>query len=99
MTTRPRSVSAPATTKSPYESIPGMWSGGINARNVEVKQPFAPESYDTRLAAVRREMAANELDALVLTAPDSIYYLTAYQTPGNPFTCLLLLHIGHPTHP
>lgn len=75
---------------SPYADIPGMQAAGVNDAGVDVVLPFAPEEYEQRLATTRASLAAQGLDAVVLTAPDSIYYLTNYQTPGNPFTVLVV---------
>ena len=37
---------------------------------------FSKEEYDTRLAAVRRAMAAQDVAFLLLSAPENIFYLT-----------------------
>ena len=58
-------------TRSPYESVPGMHAAGANADGVEIVRPFEAGEYAERLAAVRKRMAADGLNALVLTAPDS----------------------------
>jgi Xaa-Pro dipeptidase len=74
-----------------------MHAAGANGDGVEVFCPFDASEYAERLSSVRERMAANELDALVLTAPDSVYYLTNYQTPGNPFT-VLVVPLAAPMH-
>ena len=43
---------------------------------------FARHEYDARLATVRRAMGERQLDGLIISAPESIYYLTGYQTKG-----------------
>jgi Xaa-Pro dipeptidase len=58
---------------------------------------FPKEEYDRRVAAARARLAAGELDALVLTGPENIYYLTGQQTPGYyTFQCLILPTEGEP---
>lgn len=42
--------------------------------------PFSPAEYQARLEKVRRAMAKRELDALLLTDPADINYLTGYHT-------------------
>lgn len=42
--------------------------------------PFGAEEFDHRLARVRDRMAADDLDALLLTDPSDIFYLTGYST-------------------
>lgn len=42
--------------------------------------PFAAEEFDQRLARVRDRMAAEDMDALLLTDPSDIFYLTGYST-------------------
>ena len=38
--------------------------------------PFPPAELDVRIAAVRSRMAANDLDGIVISVPENIYYLT-----------------------
>mgnify|MGYP003663332893 FL=1 len=42
--------------------------------------PFGAEEFDHRLARVRDRMAADDVDALLLTDPSDIFYLTGYST-------------------
>lgn len=42
--------------------------------------PFAPAEFEARLARVRRAMAREGLEALLLTDPADLYYLTGYHT-------------------
>ncbi len=52
---------------------------------------FPREEYANRIAAARATLAARGLDALVLTGPENIFYLTGQQTPGYyTFQCLIL---------
>ncbi len=50
----------------------------VQSRGTEC--PFAPEEYDQRLARVRQRMAADDIDALLLTDCADIFYLTGYST-------------------
>jgi Xaa-Pro dipeptidase len=43
---------------------------------------FERAEYARRIAGVRAEMERMELDALVVTAPDNMYYLTGYDSAG-----------------
>ena len=43
---------------------------------------FLIEEYHQRLAALREKMVAREIDALLLAAPENLYYVTGYQTFG-----------------
>jgi len=45
-------------------------------------QFFSHEEFHSRLNGVRTRMDERGLDALLLTTPENIYYLTGYQTPG-----------------
>ncbi|MEL6279294.1 MAG: Xaa-Pro peptidase family protein [Pseudomonadota bacterium] len=51
---------------------------------------FPPTELETRLAAVRSRMAEQELDGLVISAPENIYYLTGLDHWGF-FACHLLI--------
>ncbi|MGI9413788.1 MAG: M24 family metallopeptidase [Hyphomicrobiales bacterium] len=51
---------------------------------------FPTEELDARLAAVRREMAARDLDGLIVTLPENIYYLTGLDHWGF-FACHALI--------
>jgi Xaa-Pro dipeptidase len=44
--------------------------------------PFERAEYDTRLARVRAAMAARGIDLLLVSEPESMYYLTGYFTTG-----------------
>ena len=48
-------------------------------------QFFSHEEFQSRLDGVRARMDERGLDALLLTTPENIYYLTGYQTPGYYF--------------
>lgn len=52
--------------------------------------PFPREELDRRLAAVRAGMAARDLDGLIVSVPENIYYLTGLDHWGF-FACHLLI--------
>lgn len=47
------------------------------------QRPFDESEFAQRLARVQAGMAEHELDALLVTDPSNVYYLTGYQTFGN----------------
>lgn len=57
-----------------------------------VVRPFADSEYDVRVAAARREMAARGLDALIVFAQESLYYLFGYDGGGYVFFQCAVLH-------
>lgn len=63
---------------------------------MERQIPFPVSEYQRRLQAVRSRMAERELDALVLTSPDNIFYVTGYQTFGGALPFLVLTHDRDP---
>jgi len=53
--------------------------------------PFSEQEYADRLERIRRTMAVQELDALLVTGPENITYLTGYTTPGyHIFQCVIV---------
>ena len=52
----------------------------LAARFAEAELPFAPAEFDARLTRTRKAMEAAGLDALLLTDPADIFYLTGYHT-------------------
>ena len=46
---------------------------------------FPPEEYDRRMQELRHRMEARQLDAVVITDPANLMYLTDYQTTGYSF--------------
>lgn len=59
--------------------------------------PFSMAEYRERLENVRRRMASMRLDALLVTVPANIYYLTGYETQGLwMFNGLVLPLTGEP---
>ena len=72
---------------------------GQKERGVGYKEPmpFAPAEYRDRIARVRKGMQARGLDALVLTTPENVYYLSNHHTPAyDAFQALLLPLDGEP---
>ena len=52
--------------------------------------PFPPGELDARVAAVRSRLAAHNLDGIVISVPENIYYLTGLDHWGF-FACHLLI--------
>lgn len=60
--------------------------------------PFPASTFDARIAAVRKAIINRGLDALIVTAPGNIYYLSAFHTPAyDNFQFMLLPATGEPT--
>ena len=58
---------------------------------------FPKSEYDARVARAREGLAAAGLDAMVVTGPENIFYLTGQQTPGYyMFQALVLPAEGDP---
>lgn len=52
---------------------------------------FPFEEYERRLAGLRKRMAARHLDAVIISDPENLMYLTDYQTTGYSFfQCLVV---------
>lgn len=47
---------------------------------------FEPAEYRRRLFELRERMARRQLDAVVITDPENLMYLTDYQTTGYSFS-------------
>lgn len=62
----------------------------VNGHITDVLQPFSAQEFGMRWAKVRAEIKARGLETVVLSPPESIYYLTNYQTPGNPLTVCII---------
>lgn len=74
------------------EKVPGLGSA-----KVKRELAFSPAEFKSRVAGVRRRMAALDLDALVVSTPENIYYLSGYNTPGYYMQqCLILPASGEP---
>lgn len=56
--------------------VPGM------EKPIEKDLAFPVAEFEGRLGRVRERMAARDLDALLVTTPENIYYLSGYHTPG-----------------
>jgi Xaa-Pro aminopeptidase len=69
----------------------------------ENEAPFSHKEFQDRLQKVRRQMAAQKLDMLYLMAPESMYYLSGYQTewyqaqsPAQwPAASAMAVHVDH----
>lgn len=48
--------------------------------------PFSNAEYERRLAALRRQMAADGIDVFVSFGPENIFYLTGHDTPAYQYT-------------
>lgn len=59
---------------------------------------FPPAEYASRLEKVRDVMARRGLDALVVSAPENILYLSGYQTKAVFTFQFLLVETGRPMH-
>ena len=56
-----------------------------------IEAAFPREELDARVARVRRALAERGIDAMIVTGPENIFYLTGQQTPGYyTFQALLL---------
>jgi len=65
---------------------------------MERELPFGVPEYQTRLEKVQTGMAARDLDALLVSTPENIYYLTGYDTTGYyTYQALLVPARGAPT--
>src|SRR6202022_4382729 len=59
--------------------------------------PFSLVEYEGRIARVRTGMQKRGLDALLVTGPENVYYLTNHHTPAyDAFQALLLPLDGQP---
>lgn len=47
-----------------------------------ISNPFARDHFEERLDRTRAAMVCENLDLLILSAPESVYYLSGYQTRG-----------------
>jgi len=58
---------------------------------VPTERSFPPDEYTARLARVREEMAANEIDVLLVHSTVDLCYLTGYQTLWpDAYACLIV---------
>ncbi|MEM8793886.1 MAG: Xaa-Pro peptidase family protein [Pseudomonadota bacterium] len=57
---------------------------------------FTHQEFEARMSATRAEMAERGLDALLLFAPESQYWLTGYDTFGFCFFQCLIISAGEP---
>jgi len=66
-------------------------SRNFSYRTPPKELPFTLEEYAERLRKTRASMAIEGLELLLLTEPEDIFYLTAYQTVGAPQVQALLV--------
>jgi Xaa-Pro aminopeptidase len=60
---------------------------------------FSRPEYDRRLSALRKRMASANIDLLLLSGPENVFYLSGQQTPGYyTFQCLCIPQSGEPFH-
>src|SRR4029077_20456936 len=58
---------------------------------------FSKPEYDRRLSALRKRMASANIDLLLLSGPENVFYLSGQQTPGYyTFQCLGIPSQGEP---
>jgi Xaa-Pro dipeptidase len=58
---------------------------------------FGLDEYRRRLVDVRRQMAAREIDTLLISTPENIFYLSGHRTPGYyVYQCLAVPPSGDP---
>ena len=48
-----------------------------------LSNPFTRDHFAQRFDRTRAAMARDKLDLLILSAPESVYYLSGYQTRGS----------------
>jgi Xaa-Pro dipeptidase len=72
--------------------------GLVTADLPQSELPFTMEEYATRLANVRRVMAARSIDILLVTSPENMFYLTGYQTTGYYVFQALLVPLSGTAH-
>lgn len=85
---------APRTTGSllPDES---RCFGGLSSMSFSPHLHFSHDEFSGRQMAARRDLAARQLDALLMFRQESMYYLTGYDTFGYVhFQCLVLTADG-----
>ncbi|TAM76251.1 aminopeptidase P family protein [bacterium] len=62
-----------------------------------VESVFPQAEYERRVDAAREAMAARGVDALVVTGPENLFYLSGQQTPGYyTFQCMIVTLEGKP---
>lgn len=66
-------------------------SDAIDAAAIRKELAFPVEEYRDRLRAVRSRMAARNLNAMLVTIPENICYLTGFRTPGYYYPIVLVV--------
>lgn len=71
----------------------------LDSAEIQKDLAFPVAEYRDRLSHVRNHMAERDLDVLVVTTPENIYYLSGYQTAGYYCKqCLIVPIDGEPIH-
>lgn len=87
----------PHATAAQQHAVLDTADAGAAGTTAEPDRFFPAEEYADRLAAVRADMAAADLDALLVVSPEDIYYLIGLSHQGYfAYTALLLTHQGPP---
>ncbi|MER8772172.1 Xaa-Pro peptidase family protein [Mesorhizobium sp. M0960] len=68
-----------------------MKVSGVNTASVQKNLAFPIAEFEQRLKAVRQEMSTRQLDMLIVTTPENMYYLTGFDTLGYTSTQFLLV--------
>ncbi len=72
---------------------------GLDSAEIEKDLAFSVPEFRGRLEGVQRQMTERNLDVLVVTTPENIFYLSGYQTPGYYCAqCLLVPVDADPIH-
>lgn len=72
---------------------------GLDSQKIVKELAFSISEFEHRLAKVREQMKLRELDVLLVSTPENIFYLSGYQTPGYYCTqCLVVPLQGDPIH-
>src|SRR5699024_4931768 len=67
------------------EGRPGGRGRGCMTMRMRDDMTFPPEEYERRIGELRARMQQRLLDAVVITDPENLMYLTDYQTTGYSF--------------
>src|SRR5690606_30707694 len=75
------------TSRRASTSSRGPWRVRAEGSDMRVRDDmtFPPEEYERRIGELRARMADRLLDAVVITDPENLMYLTDYQTSGYSF--------------
>ena len=68
----------------------------VTHHNGYIYAPFDQSTYATRIKQIQFKMKQAYIDTFVCTCRNNVYYLTNYQTPGNPLTAVVIPQSGPP---